>query len=207
LRAELIEALLAKPEVDHVDGRPLFADEEHTLALRHVVGNQVRDRLRFAGARRPLNDVTAAGSRLRDRAGLRRVAGHDVVAVLQGRRRDVVGRQLAWRERKNRVESRVGRFLFQQRRIVAHQRHLAVTEVAQRHAAEVELPGVRVRFAFAFQRKEQPLLVRAGRRFGRRGGIGRALVGRQHPVPYSGRSFHDHPQPRARKANPLVEQP
>ena len=51
----------------HVDGGALFTDEEHALSARNVIGNQVGDRLAFAGAGRPLNNVTGAGLRARDR--------------------------------------------------------------------------------------------------------------------------------------------
>ena len=49
--AEVGQAALPQPGVDDVDGRSLLADEQHSLAPRHVVGDQVGDRLRLAGAR------------------------------------------------------------------------------------------------------------------------------------------------------------
>ena len=55
--AQLVQAQLAQAVEHHVDGGALFADEQHAPAAPHVVGNQVGDGLRLAGARRALDDV------------------------------------------------------------------------------------------------------------------------------------------------------
>ncbi len=81
--AEVAEAALAEPGIDHVDGRPLLADEKHALAAGDIIGDQIGDRLRFAGAGRALDDVAAAGPGLFDRRCLRGIGGHDVIAFVQ----------------------------------------------------------------------------------------------------------------------------
>ena len=90
--AQVAEAALAEPGIDHVDRRPLLADEEHPLAAGDVIGDQVGDRLRFPGAGRSLDDVAGAGPGLLDRRGLRGVGRHDVIAFVQRQG----GRQLAF---------------------------------------------------------------------------------------------------------------
>ena len=140
--AQVAEAALAEPGIDHVDRRALLADEEHPLAASHVIGNQVGDRLRFAGAGRSLDDVAGAGPGFLDRRRLRGVGRHDVIAFFQRHG----GRQLAFgrpgRQGKRGVKRRVCRRVVQQRLVVPHERHLAVLEVPQRHAAQVEVPNV-----------------------------------------------------------------
>ena len=140
--AQVAEAALAEPGIDHVDRRPLLADEQHPLAAGDVIGDQIGDRLRFPGAGRSLDDVAGAGPGLLDRRCLRGVGRHDVIAFFQRHG----GRQLAFgrpgRQGKRGVECRVARRVLQQRLVVPHQRHLAVLEVPQRHAAQVEVPDV-----------------------------------------------------------------
>ena len=58
--AQLIQPLLAQPVKDHVNGRAFFANKQHALAARHIVRDQVGDRLRFARAGRALDDVAGA---------------------------------------------------------------------------------------------------------------------------------------------------
>ncbi len=161
--AQVAQAALAETGIDHVDRRPLLADEQHPLAAGHVVGDQVGDRLRFPGAGRALDDVAGAGPGLFDGRGLRGVGGHDVIALVQRQG----GRQLAFgrpgRQGEGGLEGRVPRRLVQQRLIVPHQRHLAVLEVPQRHAAQVEVPDVGVFLAPFLQVKEQTFLFGRGR--------------------------------------------
>src|SRR6185369_7304903 len=84
---ELIESLLAEPVENDVDGRALFADEQHAFSAGDVIGDEVGDSLGFAGARRPLNDVTGAGPGAGDGGRLGGIAGYDQVLVSQIERR------------------------------------------------------------------------------------------------------------------------
>ena len=75
------EPLHLEPVVDDVDCRALLADEEDALPAGDVVGDEVRDRLRFPGPGWPLDDEAAPAARPRHGAHLRRVGGHDVEAL------------------------------------------------------------------------------------------------------------------------------
>ena len=84
--AEFVQAALLEPMVDDVDRRPLLAHKEHAFAADDEVGNQIRDRLRFPGSRRALDDVARAAAGQGDGVGLRRVAGDDVEPLGQRQR-------------------------------------------------------------------------------------------------------------------------
>ena len=47
---------LFKALIHHIQGSPFLANQQHPLAACHVVGHQVADNLRLAGARRPLDN-------------------------------------------------------------------------------------------------------------------------------------------------------
>jgi len=64
-RRQPVEAELSEPVVDDVDRGALLADEQDSLAARDVVGDEVRDRLRLAGPRRPLDDEARPLARAR----------------------------------------------------------------------------------------------------------------------------------------------
>src|SRR5262249_53755610 len=61
--AQLVQPGLTQPMVDDVDGGPLLAYEQNPLASGDEIGNEVGDRLRFAGSRWALDDEMLAGSR------------------------------------------------------------------------------------------------------------------------------------------------
>jgi len=83
---QFIESLLTQTMEYYVNGGALFAYEEHSFSLRYVIGNEVCDRLGFASAGRPLNDVTRAGSGACDSRSLCGVAGNDQVLLGQFQR-------------------------------------------------------------------------------------------------------------------------
>ena len=86
--AEFIEPPLAQPVEHDINRGALFAHEQDAPAPRDVVGDQVCDGLRFARARRALDDVAGAGPGARDGRSLGGVAGnHDMlVGKFEGRR-------------------------------------------------------------------------------------------------------------------------
>src|SRR5690349_8875433 len=71
---EFIEALLPQTMEYDVNRRPLFAHEQDSFASRDVIGDQVRNRLRFTGSRWSLDNVTRAGARPGKRGGLGGIA-------------------------------------------------------------------------------------------------------------------------------------
>ncbi|MCY1213485.1 hypothetical protein D9M72_252670 [compost metagenome] len=178
--AQLVQPLLAQAVEHDVDGGALLADEQHALAAAHVVGDQVGDGLRLPRARRALDDVAGAGARQRHRGGLRGVGLHHgpLVGQRQGGRRLAVDATRLQREHA--VEGFARQVGFGQPRVVAHQRHLAVVEVAQRHGREVDVPLVGVAAALA-QREGLALGVvdRRGRHL-RRARLRRAADGLAH---------------------------
>ena len=142
--AEFVEAALLEPVVDDVDGRPLFADEEHALAADDEIGNQICDGLRFAGARRALDDVAGTAAGQGDRLRLRRIAGDDVEPLGQRQRFSRIGADLARGDGKGRLERRILGRLVGQLAIIADERHAAITQIRQRHRAEIEFPVERI---------------------------------------------------------------
>jgi hypothetical protein len=147
--AQLVQAALAQAVEDDVDRGPFLADEEHPLAAPDMVGDQVGDGLRLAGAGRALNDVALATARQGHCSALRGIGLHHGPLIGQGQRRRRLGVDLARQHREHAVERRVDHVGIDQRVVVAHQRHLAVVEVAQRDAAEIQIPEVGVGAALA----------------------------------------------------------
>ena len=111
------------------------------LPARDVVGDQVGDGLRLAGAGRALDDVAAtacARARL-PRAAWRRRArrGHSSLRATVGGSSSSSGRGST---ENTRSKASLDEILLEQRPVVAHQRHLPIVEIAQRHGAEIEVP-------------------------------------------------------------------
>ena len=145
-RAQPPEPLLRQAVLDHVDRRALLADEEHPAATRHLIGHQVDDRLRLAGARRTLDDEALAGARQGDRAQLRGIPIHHVVAILERHLRRLGGER-ARAEGEEDVEGLRWLGRPQERAVVADQGHLPVVQVRERDADQIEGPAVGRRLA------------------------------------------------------------
>ena len=195
--AERVEPLLPQPGVDHVDGGALLADEEHPFPAHDVVGHEVRDRRRLPGAGRALDDVARPGAREADRGRLGRIAGDDVVPLLERRRPRRLPVHGAGREREDRVEGLVARAVREELGVVADERHLPVPEVAQGDAAEVEVPVIRVVVGRLAEREEL-LLTRGDRQL--RG------VGRRRPAPRCGALLEDLAEVRGARPHARAEQ-
>ena len=97
LLAELAEADLVEPALDHLERGHLLGHEQHALAGVHRRRDQVGDGLRLAGAGRALDDQVLAGARGLERLGLRGVGVEHVEGVPGGEalvQRRVVGRRV-----------------------------------------------------------------------------------------------------------------
>ena len=73
LQAEWPEAGLGQATVNHFQGGPFFRDEQNRFPQRQIVGDDVGDGLRFAGAGRTMEDEAFPGSRRMDSRELRRI--------------------------------------------------------------------------------------------------------------------------------------
>ncbi|MCY1218560.1 hypothetical protein D9M72_305090 [compost metagenome] len=144
--AQRVQPALLEPMEHHVERGALFADEQHALAAAGVVGNQVGDGLRLARARRALDDKAALAARQANRCVLGRVGRHHVPLLGRCERCGRLGLHVARIDREYAVERPIGAGLVQQLRVVAHQRHLAVVEVGERHLRQVQVPGITVAF-------------------------------------------------------------
>jgi hypothetical protein len=140
---EVVQAALPQPVVHDVDGRALLAHEEDPLPLGQQVGHEIGDRLGLPGARRPLDDVAAAGLGGGQGAELGRIAEHD--RITRGEI-DVRHLEVRWPrcQRKDRLEGAARLVAGDEAVVVADERHLAVVEVSEGEVAKVEIPGVRV---------------------------------------------------------------
>ncbi len=188
---ERIEPALLEPMEHHVQRRALLADEQHALAASGVVGNQVGDGLRLAGARWALDDEAALAAGQADSGVLCGIRCHHAPLLVCGQGSRRLRFHLAGLDREHAVERRVGLGVFQQLRVVAHQRHLLVVEVGQGHLGEIDIPGIAVPLgclqhkAFAVGRVDGGLRhVRLARSGGGRGSGFKALreLARLHPV-------------------------
>ncbi len=154
---ELIEPLLAQAMKHHVNRRAFFADEQHPLPAGNIVGDEVGDRLRFACARRTLNNIARSGARPRYGGRLGGIARNDEVLIreFQRRRRCFLG--LFGCQRKDRVERVAGHVCFDELRVIAHKRHLAIVEITERLTAQVEIPRIWILIIAIPQRKHLSL--------------------------------------------------
>ncbi len=80
-RGDVAKAALFQPMEYHVERRALLAHEQHALSARHVIGDEVRDSLRFACAGRTLNDIALAGARSCHGLRLAWIGGQDHIIV------------------------------------------------------------------------------------------------------------------------------
>ena len=69
--AEFFKAGRAEAIVDDIQGRHFLGDEKNRFAGMHGGGDHVRDRLRFAGSGRSVDNEIAAGAHAFDDARLR----------------------------------------------------------------------------------------------------------------------------------------
>jgi hypothetical protein len=60
--ADVVEARLVQPVVNCVEGGHVLGDEQNRLTVMHGRRDNIRDRLRFAGSRRTLDDEIASGA-------------------------------------------------------------------------------------------------------------------------------------------------
>ena len=82
LQAEIGQATLFQALEHDLQRGHLLADEQHALAGRHALGDDISDRLAFAGARRPLQHKALAGQRGGDRLSLARIGVEHLEAIL-----------------------------------------------------------------------------------------------------------------------------
>lgn len=138
--AEFIEPLLAQAVKDDIDRRALFADKEHPLSARHIVGDKIGDGLRLPRAGRTLDNVAATRAGQRHRGGLGGITWHHRPFV--GPRESGAGFVVegARIEREDAIKRFTRQFVIKQRAVVAHERHLPIIEVADGERAEVEVP-------------------------------------------------------------------
>ena len=71
--ADVVEAHLVQPVVNNVEGGHFLGDEQNRLTVMHGRRDNIRDRLRFAGSRRTLDDKVAPGANGLDHPRLRGV--------------------------------------------------------------------------------------------------------------------------------------
>ena len=134
--------------------------------------------MRFACARRPLDDIALAGARSGHRLRLAWIGGQDHVVAAGWRIGLECGPPFIGEEQLE-IGMRVGEAA-DEIVIVANERHLAIVEVRQRHGAKIELPVVRAFPGAAVDRIEGavemyttnwPLLSRALDRYKAEGGL------------------------------------
>ena len=154
---QITDSALFEPRINHIDRRPFFADKQNSFASRDVIGDQVRDRLRFPGTRRPLNDVAFAFPSPSDRRRLRRVTGQNIAATLQCRcLRKPLGHSCF--SRKDIIKNPMLTHTFNQSVVIANQRHLAVLEVRQRQVALIKGPSVGIVIGFRLESRVRPAM-------------------------------------------------
>lgn len=78
LETEVPHADLVQPALHDLESRHLLAYEEHASPGSKQLAYQIRDGLRLASSRRPLDDKIAPGLCLLNNSDLRRVGIHDV---------------------------------------------------------------------------------------------------------------------------------
>ena len=81
LQAGVAHVNAVQPALDDLQRGHLFGHEQHPLALRHALGDQVGDGLGLARARRTLDHQVAARQHVQDGLGLRAVRVHHLVGV------------------------------------------------------------------------------------------------------------------------------
>ena len=153
LQAGVAHVHAVQSALHHLEGGQLLRHEEHGLAPRHGLGDQVRDHLRLARPRRSLHDQVAPVLGVHDRQVLGAVRVQDVVdvgdgqvvvqVVVLGNRRRVLGKAAAAEEG---LHHRVPRRPLLRRphggvQVLVDQQ-LAEGEEAQSHGSVVHAPAV-----------------------------------------------------------------
>ena len=78
LQAGVADMGVGQPPLDDLESRDFLCHEQHGLVIGHGVADQIGDRLRFAGARRSLDDQGLLFLSLDDGLSLRTVRIHDL---------------------------------------------------------------------------------------------------------------------------------
>src|SRR5262245_2944499 len=143
-RANVTKADLLEPMEYDVQSCAFLADEQHALSAGHVVGDEVGDRLRLAGAGWSLDNITLTGPGSGNGLRLARVGRQHRMIVPLFRRIGTEGASRVLRKQEVEIDVVTGRRR-NEVRIVPHEGHFAVVEIGERDRAKIDLPIVRTR--------------------------------------------------------------
>src|SRR5215831_3104217 len=83
IAAQLFQAHLLQPVIDHVEGCPFLTDEKYALPPRRKICNEIGDRLALACSGRTLDDIAVPGPALQDGPGLSRVRTDNMEPIVR----------------------------------------------------------------------------------------------------------------------------